>query len=358
MLGSLLLVLGGYVWGVSQAYTFFPYQAMQPPPPPLARTIFTYVPPPWLQGILNTPDTTSTNPALTPFQQLYVDSVMEPYNTMVPPNEASLTFERTTCCSHGQRIPVEDTLFPPNTATWPDEGDLYTVFILDVSIRNNHSAVQTAVANIEGNDLAGGDDFMEYVTALAWRNCYMGQDNHGEECSGTGIIYDPDYVHTNVMYVFKQTTGMITVEDGERNSGCQLNLQSTISNTGTWNFEEVNTFIDKYNLELHAATWYKVPYTPMVGRVLCRYHECYGNTLSAFLAPTFFPGTIITLPGVTDLDICGPQISYSAQSSHPLSVENGQRNPIDWTQLLCANCTATSGTRKVGPGFQGINLAG
>merc|ERR1719187_2829718 len=171
---------------------------------------------------------------------------------------------------------------------------------------------------------------MEYVTALAWRNCFNGVDNHGNQCTGQGIIYDPDYVHQNVMYVFKQTTGRISVEAGERNSGCQLNLQSTMSLTGTWEYDNVTSFIDKYSLGLHAATWYNLPYSPMVGAVLCRYHVCYGNTLSAFLAPSVFPTTIITLPGVTDLSTCGQAIFYNNTNSHPLSVENGQRTPIDW----------------------------
>ena len=36
-----------------------------------------------------------------------------------------------------------------------------------------------------------------------FRNCYNNLTNHGESCSGEGIIYDKDYVHRNVLYVFK-----------------------------------------------------------------------------------------------------------------------------------------------------------
>ena len=56
------------------------------------------------------------------------------------------------------------------------------------------SVVQWVVANIRGNSIAGGDEFMEYVTPVAWRNCHKNRDNHGGVCSGEGLIYDPEYV--------------------------------------------------------------------------------------------------------------------------------------------------------------------
>ena len=87
----------------------------------------------------------------------------------------------------------------------------------DVSIRNNHSVIQWIVTNIEG-DIAGGDEVMEYVTPVAWRwvrggnhmtdlieirNCFGGTTNHGDVCTGEGVVYEPDYVHRNVLYVFR-----------------------------------------------------------------------------------------------------------------------------------------------------------
>jgi len=315
---------------------------------------FTYIPPPWLEGILN------PQPSLTPFQQNYVDTIEFPYNLLVPPYEATLTYPLSSPqpATHNQRILAELTLSAPSKATWPsDTSSFYTVMLIDVSIRNNQSVIQWAVTNIKGNDITGGDEIMEYVTPVAWRNCYNNLTNHGESCTGEGIIYDKDYVHRNVLYVFKQANGKVEVEDGERNSGCQMNLQSTISNTGTWSYDNVISFMTKYSLELHAATWFATPFSPMVGSVLCQYHACLGNLFSAFLAPTVFPTTIISLPGVTDLDKCGPQKFYDSTGTHPLSLDNGQRDPLDWSQLYCANCTAMilQGTRA-GPGFTGIKI--
>ena len=86
----------------------------------------------------------------------------------------------------------------------------------DVSIQNNQSVIQWIVTNIEGNDIAGGDEAMEYVTPIAWRwvrggshltdlieirNCFGGTTNHGGACTGEGVIYDPDYVHRNSLCV-------------------------------------------------------------------------------------------------------------------------------------------------------------
>ena len=35
------------------------------------------------------------------------------------------------------------------------------------------------------------------------RNCFDGMTNHGDACTGTGLVYEPDYVHRNVLYVFR-----------------------------------------------------------------------------------------------------------------------------------------------------------
>ena len=86
----------------------------------------------------------------------------------------------------------------------------------------------------------------------------------------------------------------------------------------TWSYENLLTFVNKYDLEVFAGTWFSVPYSDMVGKVLCRYHKCYGNLFSAFLAPSVFPDTLISLEGITDLDECGPKIFYEQNSDHPL----------------------------------------
>ena len=35
------------------------------------------------------------------------------------------------------------------------------------------------------------------------RNCFDGTTNHGDACTGEGVVYEPDYVHRNVLYVFR-----------------------------------------------------------------------------------------------------------------------------------------------------------
>jgi len=281
---------------------------------------------------------------LTSFQQRYVDTIEIPFNTLVPKQEARITYasNRARPLRHNQRILAEKTLLRP-TATWPTAGytGLYTVVLADVSIRSNASAIQWIVTNIKGNNIAGGEEVMEYVSPIAWRNCFNGTNNHNEPCNQSdGLIDDPTYIHRNVLYVFRQFRGrMIRLARGERNTGCQLNLQSSFSNMGTWDFNNLNDFIAKYKLSLYAATWYTMPYSDMVGSILCQYHACYGNTLSQFLAGA------PNLAGITTLDVCGRNITYSQNSAHPLSVDNGDRNPIDWSMLLSYQGT--------GAGFSG-----
>jgi len=302
---------------------------------------------------------TEAQSSRTPFSRKFIKTIDEPFNQMVPPNEASLSYPGVSPSpiQNDQRILAEQTLYRPSKVTWPSKrGALYTVMLIDVSIQNNNSVMQWAVANIEGNNIAGGDEFMEYVTPVAWRNCHKNRDNHGGKCSGEGMIYDPDYVHRNVLFVFKQKKGQIRLEKGERNTGCQMNLQSTVSDAGTWHINNVTSFINKYNLELHAGTWFSMPYSPMVGAVLCQYHVCYGNLLSAFLNPNFFDpsdsSTIISLPGITDLPKCGPAKTYRNTSSHPLSLDNGTRDALDWSNLeesdfVCGQCIKDSGRDRL-----------
>jgi len=309
------------------------------------------------------------------FEEDFKRIIEFPYNLLVPEREASVKYKRTATLKHNEKVLVEETLLKPSDVNWPtdDHKGLFTIMLIDTSIRNNHSVIQWAVTNVEDNKVSKGDEILEYVTPVAWRNCYNGLTNHGEACEGEGLIYEEDYVHNNVLYVFKQRRGRIEVEDGERNSGCQLNLQSTISNTGTWSYENLLTFVNKYDLEVFAGTWFSVPYSDMVGKVLCRYHKCYGNLFSAFLAPSVFPDTLISLEGITDLDECGPKIFYEKNSDHPLSLDSGDRDPINWSELYGGkgakfwrnkatketfkeHSAKRIGKKKVGSGFQGIKF--
>ena len=88
-----------------------------------------------------------------------------------------------------------------------------------------------------------------------------------------------------------------------------------------WLYSELRTFTSKYKLELDAASWFTMPYSPMVGRVLCQYHVCYGDTLSAFLAPMLAPNQAaypVSLAGITDLAVCGADVTYPLNGVHPL----------------------------------------
>ena len=133
----------------------------------------------------------------TPFSRQFINTIDAPYNKLVPPNQAYLSFPglSPSLVQPNQRILAEQTFNRPSKVTWPSQrGALYTVMLMDVSIQNSMSVVQWVVANIRGNSIAGGDAFMESVTPVAWRNCHKNRDNHGGVCSGEGLIYDPDYV--------------------------------------------------------------------------------------------------------------------------------------------------------------------
>ena len=100
------------------------------------------------------------------FQQSYTKTIEFPFNTLVPRNEASITYgtnkNRARPLEHNQEITAEETLFRP-TATWPTAGynGLYTIVLADVSVRSNMAAIQWIVTNIKGNNIAGGDEVME-----------------------------------------------------------------------------------------------------------------------------------------------------------------------------------------------------
>merc|ERR1719483_836771 len=126
-----------------------------------------------------------------------------------------------------------------------------------------------------------------------------------------------------------------------------MNLQSSLG-MGTWSFQNVTDFVAKYGLELDAGTYFVTPYSPMVNSVLCQYHDCIGSFLSNFLAKA------PSLPGITDLDVCGPDTNYLLDGKGDFS--NGERTPLDWSQLFCKDCEATATGRKIGPGFTGINV--
>merc|ERR1719154_437121 len=99
------------------------------------------------------------------------------------------------------------------------------------------------------------------------------------------MIFDPDYTHQTVFWVYRQEK-TITVEPEIRFTGCQLN-------NGPWTYNDIINFSERYNLTLHAGTFYREPYTPMVGSILCQYHFCLGDL--PFLGGA--PG----LPGITDM---------------------------------------------------------
>merc|ERR1712154_686523 len=96
-----------------------------------------------------------------------------------------------------------------------------------------------------------GDEVMEYVPPFAWRNCWQGKDNHGNRCSGTGMIVDPAYNHRNVLWVLRQKK-KVWIPKSERQSGCDLNLGSSIipAGQGVWDFRNITFWMEKYEMEL------------------------------------------------------------------------------------------------------------
>ena len=113
------------------------------------------------------------------------------------------------------------------TAEWDTlryEDSLWTVVKADVSLMEDRANMEWMVVNIPGNDISRGDELMEYIISLTWRNCVNGVDNHGAPCEGDGMIYDPDYTHQNPFWVFRQTRGKLTPAPGMRQSGCQVNI--------------------------------------------------------------------------------------------------------------------------------------
>jgi len=273
---------------------------------------------------------------------LWDNSVDEPFNTLFPSHRVHLSYPGggraggyPGVIPTGGIVLAEQILLRP-TASWDTAGHagLWTVIMPDVSLNNNDSNMQWMVTNIPGNNIEQGDEVMEYIPPIAWRNCWNGVDNHGRSCEGekNGVIYERDYTHQTVFWVFKQQR-KIKVEPGMRQSGCQVNAGSTFTPEGSpvWKYEDILRLMEVYSLTLHAGTFFRQPYSPMVDRILCQYHFCIGDL--PFLAGA--PG----LTGITDGPECGPGGSPDPNGNA------GMLDPIDWAQLNCRDCQ-TKGERQ------------
>jgi len=269
-------------------------------------------------------------------QGLWDKYVDEPFNNIFPKYEAELSYPGGPGAGGypgvvptGGVVLAEQILLRPS-ANWDTAGHsgLYTIIMPDVSLRFNasdsNSNMQWWVTNIPGNNISQGDEIMEYIPPIAFRNCWNGVDNHGRSCKGekNGMIYDPDYTHQTVFWVFRQKK-RITVEPGMRTTGCQLSPK-TPEGSPVWSYSDIIRLTEVYDLTLHAGTFYREPYTPMVASILCQYHFCLGDL--PFLAGA--PG----LPGITDRPECGPNGPADPNGNE------GILTPIDWAQLLCRDC--------------------
>ena len=80
--------------------------------------------------------------------------------------------------------------------------------------------------------------------------------------------------------LYSRQRGRINVEPGMRQSGCQVNARSTFTRpkgSPVWKYGDILRFMEVYSLTLHAGTFYRQPYTPMVASILCQYHFCIGK---------------------------------------------------------------------------------
>jgi len=263
------------------------------------------------------------------FSSLYTTAVDPPFNSLVPSKAALIGWDTTGVLEPGQSVTAEQILNRP-WAKWRNYGKtgLYSILLLDVSIQNNLAAVQWMVTNIPGTNIKAGDEVMEYVPPFAWRNCWQGKDNHGNRCSGEGLIVDPAYNHRNVLWVLRQKR-RVRIPKSERQSGCDLNLGSSIipPGQGVWDFRNVTFWMEKYGMELESGTFFRQPYTRGVGNILCQYSYCQGaNTLSGFLAGA------PNLPGLTDGPECdGPNLD--------------KKGPINWKAIVPNNQSTKDNSR-------------
>jgi len=261
----------------------------------------------------------STGVTQNTFLSLYKSEVDSPYNSRVPSKKATIRWDTTGVLKPGQMVTAEQILTRPDVKWDANQwsGQLYSILLIDVSIQNKMAAIQWMVTNIPGTNIKKGDEVMEYVPPIAWRNCWQGKDNHGSSCRGTGLIVEPTYNHRNVLWVFRQKK-KVQVPKNERQSGCDLNLGSSIipPDQGVWHFSNITFWIAKYGMVLESGTFFKQPYTRGVGSILCHYSYCQGATvLSGFLAGA------PNLPGLTDGKQCaGPN--------------RNQKSPINWPAIV------------------------
>ena len=68
---------------------------------------------------------------MTPFQKEFVNTIEYPYNLLVPPKEASMSYPLTKTLVNNERVLADLTLLPPNKISWPIERNmLYTVMLI------------------------------------------------------------------------------------------------------------------------------------------------------------------------------------------------------------------------------------
>ena len=156
------------------------------------------------------------------------------------------------------------------TLSWPaSRSSLYTVMIVDEGVSSlpaGQQYVHWIMTNIPGTDLARGTEVMRYVEP--W------------------TLSPEDPAHPILVLVYRQKKGKVEFEETQR--GCSSSLL-------TQRVQDKTALAAKYNLELVAGTFFRVPYSGQATeQLVCYYYRCTRG---------LFPPAI---PGVTDLPECQP----------------------------------------------------
>jgi len=169
--------------------------------------------------------------------------------------------------------------------SWPaDPTALYTVMLVDSEIECilPQQYIFWMVTNIPGSNVDLGTEVMDYVPPFSAEL----EDGKCQLDSTDGTIKLGAPGHTMLLMVYQQQ-GKISVEETRR--GCSPELLTSIGNN-----EELAR---KYNLQLAAGNFFKVPYSgKSTDEMFCRFSKCTGESVP-FL-----------IPGLNDKKECQPRV--------------------------------------------------
>jgi len=174
-----------------------------------------------------------------------------------PPAPAWLTY-------NGKMVEINSTFLTEDMLEWPEvkwkaeEGELYTIIIIDFGIErlNGLQFFHWMITNVpDGKSLKQGDEIMEYIAPFY----FLLNEN------GTGLVDTGKKPGHDILALVYKQTGKVNMTS-EIIAGCNPTVGTKIADHAV--------FAEKYNLELVAGTFFFTLYSPATNDILCFMTKC------------------------------------------------------------------------------------